>query len=684
MRSSLLLLAVGLALGPAPPAPAVAATEDGYRHGRVRYVEPGVTMHRATEVGAEEALANVPFLPGDRIWTDAYGRAEFQFPGGALVRVASASKLDYAGHEEGQGERIVLRLWSGSVIVRLRSPQAAQFEVETPGGSVALLDQAMVRVDFDSGEMRVSVYRGEAVVDGGGERVRLSAGERTVSRWGGEAAAPEAFDIEPEDGFARWDDEREAEERLAARSSEYLPAELDPYAGELERNGSWRFEASAGYVWAPRVAASWSPYTSGHWSWTPYGWTWVPYESWGWAPSHYGRWGFSASFGWYWSPGHAWGPAWVSWGVGSGYVGWCPLGYRDRPVYPWHGSFNRGYAVPRGGRAPRGGWNVVREGDFGRHDVARSRVALAGIDPRALRIAESPSYRPSRDARALLASNQPVRAISRRPTPGDFVRELAVDNKTTIPSPWLREGQWRDGVEREPRDARDRAASRRRAAEPGGAGRSEAEASAPTAAVPPESSRARSRGGSRPVPWYAPTEESASTGATSDSTSDRGARRREAGSSRRIDDSGQRETQSSRRDEGYGRRDTQAYRRAEPRPRESTKAAQSLGGFQPREPEARSRRSPSERSEPRSESGAYQRYRSNEPRGDHRSETPRAERSQAPARDDSRAERAAPRSPGFGSSRSYEPSSRPSRSDSGSRPRGGGGAMRSRPPRNHD
>ena len=619
MRSSLLLLAVGLALGPAPPAPAVAATEDGYRHGRVRYVEPGVTMHRATEVGAEEALANVPFLPGDRIWTDAYGRAEFQFPGGALVRVASASKLDYAGHEEGQGERIVLRLWSGSVIVRLRSPQAAQFEVETPGGSVALLDQAMVRVDFDSGETRVSVYRGEAVVDDGRERVRLSAGERTVARWGGEAAPPEPFDIEPEDGFARWDEEREAEERLAARSSEYLPAELDPYAGELERNGSWRFEASAGYVWAPRVAASWSPYTSGQWSWTPYGWTWVPYESWGWAPSHYGRWGFSASFGWYWSPGHAWGPAWVSWGVGSGYVGWCPLGYRDRPVYPWHGSFNSGYAVPRGGRVPHGGWNVVREGDFGRHDVARSRVALAGIDPRALRIAESPSYRPSRDARALLASNRSVRAISRRPTPGDFVRELAVDNKTTIPSPWLREGQ------------------------------------------------------------------------------------------RRNDDSGQRETQSSRRVEGYGRRDTQAYRRAEPRPRESTPAAQSLGGFRPRETEARSRRSPSERSEPRTESGAYQRYRSNEPRGDHRSQTPRAERSPAPARDGSRAERAAPRSPGFGSSRSYEPSSRPrgdsgssrssdsgssrsseagasrsSRSDSGSRPSGGGGAMRSRPPRNHN
>ena len=34
--------------------------EDGYRHGRVRFVEPGVTLQRATEVSAEEALANQP------------------------------------------------------------------------------------------------------------------------------------------------------------------------------------------------------------------------------------------------------------------------------------------------------------------------------------------------------------------------------------------------------------------------------------------------------------------------------------------------------------------------------------------------------------------------------------------------------------------------------------------------
>ena len=98
MRSRM-LVAAGLAAGLVA---STALAEDGYRHGRVFFVEPGVTLQRATEVSAEEATANLPFLPGDRVWTDAAGRAEFQFPDGTVVRLDRRSKLDYAGHEEGQ------------------------------------------------------------------------------------------------------------------------------------------------------------------------------------------------------------------------------------------------------------------------------------------------------------------------------------------------------------------------------------------------------------------------------------------------------------------------------------------------------------------------------------------------------------------------------------------------------
>src|SRR5262245_34123825 len=89
---------------------APAAAQEDYGRGRIRYLEPGVTLQRGTETGAEEAVVNLPYLPGDRVWTDANGRAEFQFEGGALVRLDSRSKLDYAAHEEGRESRVVLRL----------------------------------------------------------------------------------------------------------------------------------------------------------------------------------------------------------------------------------------------------------------------------------------------------------------------------------------------------------------------------------------------------------------------------------------------------------------------------------------------------------------------------------------------------------------------------------------------
>ena len=554
MRIRTVLEAAGLV---AALTSATALAEDGYRHGRVRFLEPGVTLQRATEATAEEALANQPFLPGDRVWTDSNGRAEFQFPDGTVVRLDSRSKLDYSGHEEGREERIVLRLWSGSLVVRLRSRDAGRFEIETPAGTVEAQDQAMVRVDVDGGETRVSAYRGEVALDDGRSRRRLAEGERIYARWGAEPEEPRAFDVREDDDFSRWDEDRDAEDDRAARSSEYLPRELNPYAGEFEGNGSWRFEAEVGYVWTPRVASGWSPYSNGYWSWTPYGWTWIPNESWGWAPFHYGRWGFSVSAGWYWAPGRTWGPGWVSWGVGNGYVGWCPLGWRDRPVYAW--GQPHGFAAAR--RGGNGGWNVVREGAFGHRSLAQQRVALSGLDAAALRVADSPNLRLTRDARTLRAANPETRAISRRPVPGDFVRELSVDNKYTIPAPRLPEGRARGDATRS-RDARDLTPGARARGEAGGDTAAERAPTRNDNGVSQEASAARARA-SRPAPGYVPRtrDDSASAEAAPPARTD-SVRREPAARSA-----------SPRRDEGRaerppredGQRERQSYRRETPR-----------------------------------------------------------------------------------------------------------------------
>jgi hypothetical protein len=108
----------------------------------------------------------------------------------------------------------------------------------------------------------------------------------------------------------------------------------------LDGYGSWHFVPEVGaYLWFPYVERSWRPYYYGHWIQTPLGITWVAYEPWGDIPHHYGRWVFVDHAGWGWVPGYDYAPAWVTWAVGCGSVGWAPLppaGYR----YPGFGGYS--------------------------------------------------------------------------------------------------------------------------------------------------------------------------------------------------------------------------------------------------------------------------------------------------------------------------------------------------------
>lgn len=114
----------------------------------------------------------------------------------------------------------------------------------------------------------------------------------------------------------------------------------------LSSHGSWAQNAQFGWVWYPRHRPlHWRPYTVGRWAWTDYGdWLWISDEPFGWATYHYGRWYLDPVYGWAWIPGRVWAPAWVSWRVGGGYIGWSPLSpwgywdsyrncYRDRDRY---------------------------------------------------------------------------------------------------------------------------------------------------------------------------------------------------------------------------------------------------------------------------------------------------------------------------------------------------------------
>jgi len=115
--------------------------------------------------------------------------------------------------------------------------------------------------------------------------------------------------------------------------------DLEDFKKGLSSHGEWIQSPTYGPAWRPRVAAGWRPYYDGHWAWTTEGWFWVSGEPWAWATYHYGRWAYDPVLGWIWVPGYEWAPAWVTWRVGVGVVGWAPL-FPAFPVFATaHPSF---------------------------------------------------------------------------------------------------------------------------------------------------------------------------------------------------------------------------------------------------------------------------------------------------------------------------------------------------------
>jgi len=116
-----------------------------------------------------------------------------------------------------------------------------------------------------------------------------------------------------------------AEATLEVSASVQINATADFYA-PLTPAGTWVEVGTYGRCWHPvHVAAEWRPYCAGSWVWTDCGWYWESDEPWAWACYHYGSWVYDPVYAWVWVPGIEWAPAWVSWRVGGGYVGWAPL-----------------------------------------------------------------------------------------------------------------------------------------------------------------------------------------------------------------------------------------------------------------------------------------------------------------------------------------------------------------------
>ena len=303
--------------------------------------------------GRSESPLNMPLLSGDRLKT-ADGRVEVLFADGSALHLDRSTTLDVQSDD-------LARLIDGRVRLNiLGRGRTVGYRIDSPSGSV-LLTQA--------GEYRVAILRSPnetqlelAVIRGAGDifteqgTTTVRAGERAYASAGLAPSYAYSYNSANWDAFDRWSEGRR-DTRLGV-SSQYLPSELQTYSTTFDEHGDWRYAQPYGYVWYPRVAASWRPYYYGRWmSYPRYGWTWVGVDRFSWPTHHYGRWGFSANT-WFWIPARHWAPHYVSWAYAGNYVSWCPLGFNNRPLIAIN-IFNGPHY-----RHHYGGWTTVSRGHF--------------------------------------------------------------------------------------------------------------------------------------------------------------------------------------------------------------------------------------------------------------------------------------------------------------------------------
>jgi uncharacterized protein DUF6600/FecR-like protein len=299
----------------------------------------------------ERAEPPMMLLEGDIIRTRS-GRAEIVFPDGSLLHVDYDAELEILGAER-------IRLIRGRTLLRVSLAADRPYVFDTPAASVRFDSSGEygISASLRGDDVEVTVARGNAEIDDGTTQTTVRTGELVWLASPGARPVFQSFNTARQDAFVQWSSARMRQFSSAASASQ-LPSELRPYGEVLDQYGSWQYAAPYGYVWYPAVGVAWRPYYDGYWRHTIYGWTWQAKDRWAWPTHHYGRWGYNGGF-WFWIPSKVWGPAWVSWGAAPGYVGWCPLGWDNRPVYG-----NAGY-IAGNPYNPWRSWTVIPRHSFG-------------------------------------------------------------------------------------------------------------------------------------------------------------------------------------------------------------------------------------------------------------------------------------------------------------------------------
>jgi hypothetical protein len=343
----------------------------GATYARVRYLEGGLTLERATQGEAVDGSLNSPIASGDAVWTRG-GRAEIELADGAVVWIDDNTRVEFRtlADAENQYEKAdLLAVQNGTI--RIEAGRVGEsdgsFQIDTQAGSIYLLSPGSFRIEVDGDATTLASYGGVAEFSGDGGSVLVRTAQRSRVTGGETPEEPHRFNTGRADDFDMFHDRRDSayveSDGTGADRPQDVPEEVAPYVSELSYYGTWTTLPTYGVVWRPAYVGTWTPYFHGYWDWSPSGWIWVSYDPWGWAPYRYGRWDYAQSSGWFWIPGRVWSGAWVSYAVGPSYIGWSPLNYWNRPVFQ-EPAFGAQDTVPVTRLDPRA-WQFVPAARFG-------------------------------------------------------------------------------------------------------------------------------------------------------------------------------------------------------------------------------------------------------------------------------------------------------------------------------
>ncbi|MEE8377691.1 MAG: DUF6600 domain-containing protein [Candidatus Aminicenantaceae bacterium] len=361
----------------------VNAQEEKYTNdsvARLSHFTGNIYIQKATDLGYEEGVVNMPISEGDRVGTTD-GRAEFFLGRGNYIRLDKNTKIDFERLPKHNDRLFRFQVWSGNIYLIIGTLENEKdIEIHSSDVSVYILDKGLYRIDVRSNvETEIFVFNGlvEAASESGS--ILIKDEQRLEATEGNFTSRPTSFFAAANDSFDRWSQNRDS---LIKRhlAKQYLPDELEDFEYELAEYGEWVHSPPYGWVWVPGgIDPSWLPYNNGRWIWLPIsGWTWLPYESWGWVTHHYGRWQRSPLYGWYWIPGSVWGPGWVSWFWGTDYIGWSPMSYWG---YPGVFINNRYYGRYSGQPYPynSGSLTVIRKSQLKARNVSKVSLSQESI-----------------------------------------------------------------------------------------------------------------------------------------------------------------------------------------------------------------------------------------------------------------------------------------------------------------